>query len=65
MHGGDTAADGISDRGRLRRLDKPFLNDVEKRLLAEMTQGGVGGEWKIASELVDALVVVVNEYDRL
>jgi hypothetical protein len=56
---------GFLTEGGFGRLDKPFLNDVEKRLLAEMTQGGVGGEWKIASELVDALVVVVNEYDRL
>jgi hypothetical protein len=47
------------------RLDTPFLKDAEKRLLAEITQGGVCGEWKFAADLVDTLVVVVNEYDRL
>jgi hypothetical protein len=41
------------------------LDDVEKRLLSQMNEGNVAGEWKFAPELVDALVVVVNEYDRL
>jgi hypothetical protein len=56
---------GFLTAGGFGQLDPAFLDDVEKRLLAELNQGGVPGEWKFAAELVDALVVVVNEYDRL
>jgi hypothetical protein len=56
---------GFLTMGGFGRLDTALLDDVEKRLLTELDQGGAGGEWKFAPELVDALVVVVNEYDRL
>jgi hypothetical protein len=56
---------GFLTEGGFGRLDASFLDDVEKRLLSEMNQGSVAGEWKFAAELVDALVVVVNEYGRL
>jgi hypothetical protein len=56
---------GFLTEGGFGRLDTPFLDDVEKQLLTELDQGGAGSGWKFAAELVDALVVVVNEYDRL
>ncbi|MFL9936054.1 hypothetical protein P0D88_45135 [Paraburkholderia sp. RL18-103-BIB-C] len=56
---------GFLTEGGFGQLDAAFMDDVEKRLLAELNQGGVAGEWKFDAELVDALVVVVNEYDRL
>lgn len=47
------------------QLDPTFLDDVEKQLLVEMDRGRATGEWEFGAELVDALVVAVNEYDRL
>lgn len=56
---------GFLTEGGFGQLDTAFLADVEKRLLVELNQEGMAGEWKFAADLVDALVVVVNEFDRL
>jgi hypothetical protein len=56
---------GFLTEGGFGILATSFLDDVERRLLTELDQSGVGDEWKFAPELVDALVAVVNEYDRL
>jgi hypothetical protein len=56
---------GFLTEGGYGKLDAAFLNDVEKRLLTELDHPSAGTECNFAPELVDALVQVVNEYDRL
>jgi hypothetical protein len=56
---------GFLTEGGFGQLDADFLDDVEKQLLTRMDEGSAGGKWRFEPELVDALVVVVNEYDRL
>jgi hypothetical protein len=56
---------GFLTEGGFGRLDAPFLNGVEKQLLRALDQEDTAADWKFAAGFVDALVVVVNEYDRL
>lgn len=56
---------GFLTEGGFGQLAPGYLSEVEERLLTELDERREATEWEPHVDLVDALGVVVNEYDRL
>jgi len=45
-------------------LELPFIEEVEKEVLALLDQGKTADDWKVPETLLERLPSVINEHDR-